>query len=39
MILIQKKLYMEAAVDKGKFLIKTILKDYSFPEEDDDEDE
>ncbi len=29
----------EAAVDKRKFLIKRILKDYGFPEEDDDEDE
>ena len=28
---------MEAAVDKGKFLIKRLLKDYSFAEEDDDE--
>ena len=28
---------MEAAVDKRKFLIKRLLKDYSFAEEDDDE--
>ena len=30
---------MEAAVDKRKFLIKGLLKDYSFTEENDDKDE
>ena len=30
---------MEAAVDKRKFPIKRLLKDCSFSEEDDDEDE
>ena len=30
---------IEAAVDKRKFLIKTLLKDYSFTEEDDDKDQ
>ena len=29
---------MEAAVDKRKFLIKKLLKDYSFTEDSDDED-
>ena len=29
---------MQAAVDKRKFLIKTLLKDYTFTEESDDED-
>ncbi len=29
---------MEAAVNKRKFLIKRLLKDYSFIEENDDED-
>ena len=30
---------MEAAVDKRKFLIKRLLKDYSFTEDSDDEDD
>ena len=30
---------IEAAIDKRKFLIKRILKNYSFNVEDDDEDE
>ena len=30
---------MEAAVNKRKFLIKRLLKDYSFTEENDDKDE
>ncbi len=30
---------MEAAVNKRKFLIKRLLKDYSFIEENNDEDE
>ena len=30
---------MEAAVSKRKFLIKRLLKDYSFTEENDDKDE
>ena len=30
---------METAVDKRKFLIKRLLKDYSFTEENDDKDE
>ncbi len=30
---------MEAAVNKKKFLIKRFLKDYSFTEENNDEDE
>ena len=30
---------MEAAVDTRKFLIKRLLKDYSFNEENDDKDE
>ncbi len=30
---------MEAAVDKRKFLIKRLLKGYSFTEEDDNKDE
>ncbi len=30
---------MEAAVNKGNFLIKRILKDYSFTEENNVEDE
>jgi hypothetical protein len=29
---------MEAAVDERKFLIKKLLKDYTFTEESDDED-
>ena len=29
---------MEAAVDKRKFLIKKLLKDYSFTKDSDDED-
>ncbi len=29
---------MEAAMDKRKFLIKKLLKDYSFTEDSDDED-
>jgi hypothetical protein len=29
---------MQAAVDKRKFLIKKLLKDYTFTEECDDED-
>ena len=29
---------MEAAVDKRKFLIKKLLKDYTFTEDSDDED-
>ena len=29
---------MEAAVDKWKFLIKKLLKDYTFTEDSDDED-
>ena len=29
----------EAAVDKRKFLIKRLLKDYSFTEDSDDEDD
>ena len=29
---------MQAAVDKRKFLIKNLLKDYTFTEESDDED-
>ena len=29
---------MQAAVDKRKFLIKKLLKDYTFTEESDDED-
>ena len=30
---------MEAAVDKRKFLIKRLLRDYSFTEDSDDKDE
>ena len=30
---------MEAAVDKRKFLIKRLLRDYRFTEDSDDEDE
>ena len=30
---------MEAAVDKRKFLINRLLKDYSFSEDSDDEDD
>ena len=30
---------MEAAVDKRKFLIKKLLKDYNFTEDSDDEDD
>ena len=30
---------MEAAIDKRKFLIKRLLKDYSFTDENDDKDE
>ena len=30
---------MEAAVNKRKFLIKRLLKDYTFTEENDDKDE
>ena len=30
---------IEAAVDKGKFLINRLLKDYSFSEDSDDEDD
>ena len=30
---------MEAAVDERKFLIKRLLKDYSFTEDSDDEDD
>ena len=30
---------MEAAVNKRKFLIKRLLKDYSFTEKNDDKDE
>ena len=30
---------MEAAVDKRKFLIKRLLRDYNFTEDSDDEDD
>ena len=30
---------MEAAVDKRKFFIKRLLRDYSFTEDSDDEDD
>ena len=30
---------MEAAIDKRKFLIKRLLKDYSFTKENDDGDD
>ena len=30
---------MEATVDRRKFLIKRLLKDYSFTEDSDDEDD
>ncbi len=30
---------MEAVVDRRKFLIKRLVKDYNFDEGDDDEDE
>ena len=30
---------MEAVVDKKKFLIKRLLKNYNFPEGSDDEDD
>ena len=30
---------MQAAVDKRKFLIKRLLRDYSFTEDSDDEDD
>ena len=39
MTLIRKAEAMEAAVEKRKFLIKRLLKDYSFTEVSDDEDD